>query len=145
MTNSNTPPRQLLRSTGAVLAGFIAVFVLSLGTDQIFHALNIYPPWDQPMTGTGLLLLALAYRIVYGIAGGYIVARLAPRNPMRHALISGGIGFVLSTAGAIAMWDMGAHWYPIALALSSIPCSWTGAALYINAATRREHSAHPVT
>lgn len=62
MTNSNTPPRNLLRSTGAMLAGFIAVFVLSLGTDQILHALDIYPPWEQPMTDTGLLLLALSYR-----------------------------------------------------------------------------------
>ncbi|MGC2166497.1 MAG: hypothetical protein WA632_10840 [Gallionella sp.] len=132
---SNTEPRNIPRSIGAVLAAFVAVFVLSLGTDQLFHALEIYPPWGEPMTDTGLLLLALAYRIVYGIAGGYIVARLAPRNAMRHALIMGGIGFVLSMAGGIAMWDMGAHWYPIALALSSLPCSWTGATLYLNAAS----------
>jgi len=129
---TDTQPRNLPRSIGAALAGFIAVFVLSLGTDQLFHVLGVYPPWGEPMTDTGLLLLALAYRIVYGIAGGYIVARLAPRNPMRHALIMGGIGFLLSTAGGIAMWDMGAHWYPVALALSSLPCAWAGATLHIN-------------
>jgi hypothetical protein len=50
---------------------------------------------------------------------------------MRHALVMGGIGFVLSMAGGIAMWDMGAHWYPIALALSSVPCAWAGAILCI--------------
>lgn len=130
MNDSNTTPRNIPRSTGAVLAGFVAVFVLSLATDQLFHVLEVYPPWGQPMTDTGLLLLALTYRVAYGIAGGYIVARLAPRNAIRHALIMGGIGFVLSLAGGIAMWDMGAHWYPIALALSSVPCSWAGAALY---------------
>lgn len=124
-------PRNLPRSTGAILAGFVAVFILSLGTDQLFHALDVYPPWGEPMTDTGLLLIALAYRIVYGIAGGYIVAHLAPRNAMRHALIMGGIGFVLSVAGGIAMWDMGAHWYPFALALSSIPCAWAGATLHL--------------
>lgn len=129
MNDTHTIPRNIPRSVAAILAGFIAVFVLSLGTDQIFHALNVYLPWDQPMTDTGLLLLALAYRIVYGIAGGYLVAWLAPRNPMRHALIMGGIGFVLSIAGGIAMWDMGAHWYPVALALSAIPCAWYGAKL----------------
>lgn len=129
MSDVITPPRNLPRSLGAVLAGFVAVFVLSLGTDQIFHTLQVYPPMGEPMTDTGLLLLALAYRIVYGIAGGYIVARLAPRNAMRHALIMGGIGFVLSIAGGIAMWDMGAHWYPVALALSAIPCAWYGAKL----------------
>jgi hypothetical protein len=128
-----------------MLAGFIAVFVLSLGTDQVFHALGVYPPWGQPMTDTGLLLLALAYRTVYGITGGYIVAQLAPHHPMRHALIMGGIGFVLSTAGGIAMWDMGAHWYPVALAISSLPCAWAGAAMCIRAETRREHSTHALT
>lgn len=129
MNDTHTITRNIPRSVAAILAGFIAVFVLSLATDQLFHALNVYPPWDQPMTDTGLLLLALTYRIVYGIAGGYLVARLAPRNPMRHALIMGSIGFVLSVAGAIAMWDMGAHWYPVALALSAIPCAWAGAKL----------------
>jgi hypothetical protein len=131
MNDSTTLPRNLPRSSGAILAGFVAVFVLSLGTDQLFHALAVYPPWGEPMTDTGLLLLALAYRIVYGIVGGYLVARLAPRNPMRHALIMGSIGFALSIAGGIAMWDMGAHWYPIALALSSLPCAWYGAALHL--------------
>ena len=33
MTQTN-PPRRLLRSTGAVFAGLVAVFVLSLGTDH---------------------------------------------------------------------------------------------------------------
>lgn len=129
MNDTHTIPRNIPRSVAAILAGFIAVFVLSLATDQLFHALDIYPPWDQPMNDTGLLLLALAYRVVYGIAGGYIVARLAPRNPMRHSMVMGSIGLVLSIAGGIAMWDMGAHWYPVALALSAIPCAWAGAKL----------------
>ena len=145
MTDSKTPPRNFLRSTGAILAGFIAVFVLSLGTDVVFHALDVYPSWSQPMTDTGLLLLALTYRIVYGIAGGYVTARLAPHSPMRHALIGGGIGFVLSLAGGVAMWDMGAHWYPIALALSSVPCSWAGAALSIKYSPQAQPSSRLTT
>jgi len=131
MNDTHTIPRNIPRSIAAVLVGFITVFVLSLGTDQVMHVLDVYPPWNEPMTNTGLLLLALSYRIIYGIAGGYIVARLAPRNAMRHALIMGGIGFVLSIAGGIAMWDLGAHWYPIALAISAIPCSWAGALVYL--------------
>lgn len=130
MNDSKAISRNIPRSIGAVLAGFVEVFVFSLGTDQVMHVLDVYPPWGQPMTDTGLLLLALTYRVAYGIAGGYITARLAPYAPMRHALIGGGIGLVLSLAGGIAMWDMGAHWYPIALSLSSVPCSWAGAALY---------------
>jgi hypothetical protein len=145
MTTPSTSHRNLPRSAGAILAGFIAVFVLSLATDQVFHALDIYPPWGQPMFDTGLLLLALSYRIVYGIAGGYITARLAPHAPMRHALVGGGIGFVLSLAGGIAMWDMGAHWYPIALALSSVPCAWAGARLFTKFGDKNRYLSHSPT
>jgi hypothetical protein len=47
-------------------------------------------------------LLALTYRIVYAVIGSYVAARFAPYAPMRHAMISGIVGQVLSTAGAIA-------------------------------------------
>ncbi len=130
-TTEGAPPRRLLRSTGAVLAGLVAVFVLSLGTDQVLHSLQVYPPWGQPLYDTGLLLLALAYRIVYGIVGGYVVARLAPRNPMRHALVIGIVGLVISTAGVIAAtrMDLGPMWYPVVLLLTALPCAWLGGLL----------------
>jgi len=125
------PPRNLLRSTGAVLLAIVVVFVLSLATDQLFHVLEVYPPWGQPMWDHGLNALALSYRIVFGILGGYLAARFAPRNPMRHALVVGGIGFVLSVVGALGAisMKMGPLWYPIVLALTAIPCAWIGGAL----------------
>jgi len=125
-------PRNLWRSTGAVLLGFVAVVVLSLGTDQVLHMLEVYPPWGQPMRDPGLNLLALAYRCVYGVLGSYIAARLAPRNPMRHALVLGVIGFVLSLAGALATipMDLGPAWYPIALVVTALPGAWLGGALH---------------
>jgi hypothetical protein len=123
-------PRRLLRSIAAVLAGLIAVFVLSLGTDQVMHALDVYPPWGEPMVGTGLYILALSYRIVYGIVGGYVTARLAPYAPVGHALFLGFIGLALSTAGAVAMWNFGPHWYSVVLALTALPCAWLGGVLY---------------
>lgn len=132
MTAATALPRHPWRSTGAVLSGLVVVFALSLGTDQVLHVLAIYPPWGEPMQGAGLNLLALSYRILYGVIGGYVAARLAPRHPMRHALILGGIGFVLSTLGAITaitMADLGPAWYPIALALTALPCAWAGGAL----------------
>lgn len=128
----NPPPRRLWQSTGAIVAGFFAVVVLSLGTDQLLHVLNVYPPWGQPMYEAGLCLLALSYRIVYTVLGSYIAARLAPRAPMRHAMILGGIGFVVGTAGAIATIPMqlAPAWYPIAIAVTALPCAWLGGALY---------------
>jgi hypothetical protein len=132
MTNTSTPPRRLLRSIGAVLLGFVAVAALSLGTDQALHMLDVYPPWDQPMNDTGDNLLALAYRCVYAVVGCYITARFAPHAPMRHALVGGLIGFVLSTAGAIATipLHLGPAWYPIALVLTALPCAWLGGVLH---------------
>src|SRR5258705_2160849 len=102
-----------MRSTGAVFFAFIVVVALSLGTDQVLHTLAVYPPWGEPMYATGLNLLALSYRIVYAIIGSYLAARLAPRNPMRHALILGVIGIVLRSLGAInaiTIVDVRADW-----------------------------------
>ncbi len=143
MTAMSRPPRRLWRSTAAVLAGFVAVVALSLATDQLLHALHVYPPWGQPMYDTGLCLLALAYRSFYAVLGSYIAARLAPQAPMRHALALGVVGLVLSTAGAIATIPMklGPAWYPIALVLTALPCAWLGGALYRRA--RHGHEAAP--
>lgn len=60
-------PRRLGRSAAAVLLGFLAIFVLSLATDQLFHVLGVYPPWGQPMYAPGQNLLALAYRVAYAV------------------------------------------------------------------------------
>ena len=64
------------------------------------------------------------------ITGGYIVARLAPDRPVRHALVLGIIGFVLSIAGVVATWnrgpEFGPRWYPLALAAIALPCAWAG-------------------
>lgn len=128
----SNPPRNLWQSAGALLPGFLVVVVLSLATDQVLHMLGVYPPWGEPMRDPRQNLLALSYRILYGIVGGYIPARFAPRNPMRHAMIGGAIGFVLSGAGAIATipMDLGPAWYPIAIWLTALPCAWVGGLLY---------------
>ena len=129
---SAVPPRRLGRSVGAVVAGFLSVVVLSLATDQLLHILKVYPPWGEPMYSTGLLLLALAYRTVYGALGSTIAAWLAPSGPMRHALILGVVGVVVALAGAIATipMNLGPAWYPIALVLVTLPAAWVGGALY---------------
>ena len=121
--------KKTLKSLGAVLAGFVAVVVLSLGTDLVLHATGLFPAWGQPMSDA-LFLLATVYRTIYCIAGSYIAARLAPDRPMAHALVLGVVGLVISTAGAVATWnkgpEFGPHWYPVALIVAAIPCAWLG-------------------
>jgi MFS family permease len=140
-TALGTEPRNPWRSTGAVVLGFLAVVVLSLGTDEVLHLLRVYPPWGQPMFEPRLNLLALSYRIAYSVLGSYIAAKFAPRNPMRHALILGAIGFVLSVLGAIFITthaNLGPAWYPILLVVTAVPCAWLGGILYQRAQLRRE-------
>ena len=78
-----------------------------------------------------LNLLALSYRLVYGVVGGYVTARFAPHSPMKHARAVGMIGFVLSCIGTPAAFyvGMGPMWYPALLAISALPCALLGGAL----------------
>ena len=129
VTDTSTHSRSILRSVGAIVAGFAAVVVLSIATDAVLHAVGVFPPVGQPMTA-GLYALALAYRTLFTVAGGYITARLAPRRPLAHAVVLGVIGIVAGTAGAVAMWELGDLWYPIALVLLALPSTWLGGWLF---------------
>jgi hypothetical protein len=122
------PLRRPWRSAGAVFAGLLAVFVLSLGTDEILHLFRLYPPWGERMSDP-LFALATAYRIVFNVAGGYIAARLAPSAPLRHAMALGIVGLALSVGGvvfAVAKPELGPMWYPVVLLVVAVPCAWLG-------------------
>ena len=121
-------PRRTLRQVGAVLAGLLTIFAITIATDVAMHATGIFPPAGQHMS-SALFLVALAYRIVYGVLGCYVAARLAPDRPMRHAMALGVVGVVLSTAGAVAMWKAGPAWYSLAVIAISLPCAWVGGKL----------------
>ena len=130
------PQPNLGRSILAILAGIIVGVALTLGTDEVLHLVGVFPPWKASMVGyDGVLALATAYRTIYSILGSYIVARLAPRRPMKHAMISGWIGLVVSLAGAVATWNggpaFGPHWYPLALVVIALPTAWAGGRLRV--------------
>jgi hypothetical protein len=122
-------PRRALRSVGAVLAGLFAIFAVTTATDVVLHVTGVYPALGQRMSDA-LFVLATAYRIVFGIAGSYLTARLAPSRPMRHALALGGVGFALSVAGGVMMGDQGPAWYALAVIAMALPCAWAGARLH---------------
>ncbi len=120
----------LMKSSAAIFVGIFANFLIAVPFDAVFHVTGVYPPMGGDMSD-GLFMLAFSYRLLAAFIGGYLVARLAPFAPMRHAYILGGIGVLLSSIGAYVMWDLGHQWYPIALVLISIPCSWAGAKFYL--------------
>jgi hypothetical protein len=129
---NETHPRHTGRSIGAVVAGIFVGIILSLGTDALLHVIGIFPQLGQTMSDR-LFMLATAYRTVYSVIGSYLIARLAPDRPMRHALAGGVVGIVLCLVGAIATWNrepsLGPHWYPLALIVTALPCAWLGGKL----------------
>jgi len=125
-------PRKTLQSVGALFAGFVANVALSLGTDVGLRAIGILPALAEPATDLQLLLAA-AYRTVYGVVSSYVVARLAPNRPMEHALMGGAIGMVLGIIGAAVTWNrgLGPHWYSVALVVTALPSAWAGGKLRV--------------
>lgn len=120
------------RSVLAVFAGFVATALLSVSADQVMHATGVFPPSGEPMPD-GLFIWATLYRLAFTVLGGFITARLAPRNPMKHVLVLGLLGVLAAIAGTVATWNQGPEfgpkWYPILLIVTALPCVWLGGLL----------------
>jgi hypothetical protein len=117
------------RSVAAVLAGFLATSVLSLGTDALLHVLRVFPPLGEPMSN-GLYVWATVYRVAFTVLGGFITAAVAPRKPTTHVLVLGMAGVVAATAVLAATWsqgpEFGPKWYPMLLVVTALPSVWIG-------------------
>lgn len=124
--------KNIFKSIGAVLAGFIAVALLSVATDFVLETFKIFPPTANAGAYTvWMLASALAYRSFYTIVGGYLTASLAPNKPWRHIVVLMALGAIGGVAGAINGWSLGNHWYPVALAVSGPFFVWLGGKLKI--------------
>ncbi|MCU1267738.1 MAG: hypothetical protein JWM21_4056 [Acidobacteria bacterium] len=121
----------ILKSIGAVVAGLIFIVVTHTATDLVLEKLGIFPPPALGLHVTWMVLTATIYRSLFTVAGGYLTAALAPSRPMLHASILGVIGIVAGTAGAIVTLplNLGPAWYPIALIILALPCTWLGGKL----------------
>lgn len=122
------------RSLGAVGASFLVTAALSLGVDVVMHASAVFPGWGEPMSD-GRFAWATAYRVVFTALGGYVAARLAPVEPMRHVRWLGLVGSVAAGLGLLATWDAGLspRWYPVLLLVTAMPCVWAGGRLFAKA------------
>lgn len=118
------------KSIWAVTAGFLVILISSIAVDTILKIAGILP-WDHLHVSTGLILFVIFYRSVFSVAGCYLTAKLAPQNPMKHALILGVIGLIIGSIGAIVVpADLGPKWYGWTIAALSIPLAWLGGKLY---------------
>jgi MFS-type transporter involved in bile tolerance (Atg22 family) len=129
----------ILKSIGAVLAGLVFILITHTGTDAVLEGAGVLPKGNL-FVPTGLILIVIAYRAVWSFIGCYLTARLAPRNPMKHAIILGSIGLVVSSVGAVVAADLGPPWYAWTLAAISLPVAWLGGKMHVWRMSRRQNS-----
>lgn len=128
-------PARYWASIGVIVLGVLVNAIPAIAIDEVFHRLEVYPAWGEPMFDPSDNLLAFSYRLLLAVASGWAVARLAPRLPMRHAFVLGCVGVVLSTLGTFAMAGYGPSWYPLALVAISLPASLLGARIALRRAS----------
>jgi hypothetical protein len=128
--------KKTIKSIGDVIAEFITVVALSIGTDVILEATGVFPGFAGQaaygFTTQWMLMLAFIYRSNYITARNYVAAALAPDRSMRHAFILGCIGIAAGIHGAMANWDKttaSTAWCPIAPVIAALPCTWLGGKL----------------
>jgi len=121
----------ILKGIGAILAGIVFIVATHSGTDFVLESLGIFTQPNEGFHTTWMVVTATIYRSIYTVAGGYLTAALAPSPPMRYVVILGIIGTVAGILAAIVTIPMGIApaWYPIALAVLALPCTWLGGKL----------------
>ena len=122
----------VLKGIGAILAGMIFIVISHTGTDFVLEKFGIFTLPSEGFHITWMVVTATIYRCLYTVVGGYITAALAPEPPMPYVMMLGLIGLGTSTLAAIKTIPMGIApaWYPIALAITALPCVWLGGLLH---------------
>jgi hypothetical protein len=125
-----------LKSIGAVFAGLLFIVITHTILDFIFEKIDLLPHGNL-YTSTGIILFVISYRALFSLFGCYLTALLAPQKPMKHALILGGIGTLLSLVGVIvnAKMKLGPDWYAWSLVVIAMPIAWLGGKLYLRKKT----------
>jgi hypothetical protein len=126
------------RSVGAVAAALVATALAAAAADQILQWLGVFPPWGEITYEPAPYALAVTYRALFGVGGGWLAARWAPRAPRRHALWLGVVGTAIGLVGVAAALtrDLGPVWYPVLLLLLALPTAWLGGTLHTRGAAR---------
>lgn len=120
----------MFRSIAAVVVGFLLIGCLAFGTDMVLK--SIRPEWfaeNGAVSSTPVLLFMMVYVAIYAIAGCYLAGRIAPSNPMKHALILGVLGLLFNIMNTVTLWDTAPAWFHIASLALVMPYAWIGGRL----------------
>ena len=127
--------KSIVKSIGAILAGWMLGAVLSVATDFLMDKLGIMSMENFRQNPPVIVLLVIVYRFIFNATGCYLTAKLAPSNPMKHVMVIGVIGTILAILGSIAMWDKAVAWYNISILLIALPSAWLGGKIYLSKTT----------
>src|ERR1044072_9842467 len=92
-----------MKAFAAAVAGLAFTIVVAVVLDLVMHSSGVFSDAVSAMT-TPDWIIALSYRLLAAIGGGWITARLAPSRPMFYAVLLGGIGTAIGLAGLIVAW-----------------------------------------
>ncbi|TGG91699.1 hypothetical protein E4656_14990 [Natronospirillum operosum] len=121
--------RTVSRSIGAVVGGLLVTAIPATLIDILLESTGVFPPPDQGLHVTWMIVVALFYRTLFMVAGAYLTALIARQKPMLHCLILGTIGMLITLIGMSVMIDRAPLWFPVTLMLLIYPSVWLGGVL----------------
>ena len=115
----------MLRTIGSVLAGYIAIGVLVVLTDQIFAAVI---PGSRTMATPPLyyFLIVTFTDTLYTIAGGYLCAVCAGAAARTATLGLMAFGEIAGVVSTVLGWHIQPHWFAFALLVLFPLAVWIG-------------------
>jgi hypothetical protein len=123
----------MFRSTLAILAGLAVILITSFGMQAVvnpFLTPKLALPNGEALSGNHYVwILTSFYTFLCVIAGGYVTARLAPRDPNQHAVALGIIQSAL-TIPAVIFPGKAPIWVWILSMIAVIPVAWCGGLIY---------------
>ncbi len=130
-----------LKNTGAVVAGFLLTLLLTRGTDILLESIGVFPTVEAQQkygfTSLWMNCVAILYRIIFTILGGYLTAKLSASKPIRNVTALGIVGTAIAIIGNIVvsqipeMANVLPVWFSIALVVIAYPSVWIGGKLAV--------------
>jgi len=134
----------MTRSVLAVLAGIATLTIVSFAIEAAVNAsLRYFFPIAFPNPAAldasiPVKVFMTIYTLLSIAVGGYVTARIAPRFPLRHAVIMGAIELLMTIGVMFELSGLLPVWGWIANMACIVPAAWWGAKL----AENRQVSSH---
>lgn len=117
----------MLRTTIAIIAGFILWSVLWLGGNSLLRLL--FPAAlreDGQVSSSGLLILLLGLAVVASVGAGYIAMLIAQATVIRSALILGLVLLLVGIGVQSQYWSVLPLWYHVSFLVLLLPATLLG-------------------